>query len=783
MLLCLALFCSEVLSEVQSGPCKTPVDFEVPVGVSTTRCCRRRKSRTFGGAPTTSGVRAASYARFSSDMQRDESIADQQRKCREKAKTNGHTILRELEFSDEAISGTKRQRDGLNAMLAAAEAGEIDVLYFHSLSRLSRESVITLPLLKQLVYNCGVRVVSTSEGIDSNDTAWELIAHIMSIVHEQYLRDLAENVLRGQEGTVLAGFSVGDHYFGYSSQPIPESKQGRRGRNSKPRKMYIIDLSTAAWVARIFHWFVRERQSLRWIARELNRLGAPKDHRSTTKTWRHQYLPRLLRNRKYVGWWSWGEKKNVRDPLTGKIRQKDRAPGECDKWLRHLPHLQLIDDQTFAESQRLLELNEKTRGNSRKRKGQFRGSKTGSRHPSHLLSQLIRCGECECTFHVGGTGGKYLFCPGYAAGTCSCRTQLRRDRAERMIIDEIGRRILVDPSWRSQVLEETVKAWKAQEATIPTELSAARRNLADVEKKIVNLVDRIEGGRGGPELDERLAQRRVEKRTLTDRIQRLEHADLDRRPQPTESWVNDQLGNLGGMLVERTPAAAYALRSLVGGAIVVTEVRRPGCKRHFLQGRFTINCNSVVRQLVGATDGSQAPSKPAPRDDCEEIVIDFREPLQIESLSEKVKELYDQGMMMALIAERLGCSRSRATAALKFWFESRDLVMPDGRTRRGELKQKHIEPPLYQRISEQVIELFRVDTLLQDIADTLKVDRNTVTAAIRWWHEQRGIPVPDGRTRRKELQQKTSSKPNQPSAEAQAGASEDTSPSNTDEVA
>lgn len=168
---------------------------------------------------------AGSYARFSSNQQSEKSIADQQRECREMAVRKGHRISPEIEFSDYAVSGTKRHRAGLDAMLAAAEAGEIKVLYFHSLSRLSRESVITLPLLKHLVFNCGVRIISCTEGIDSNDTAWELIAHIMSIVHEQYLKDLAANVLRGQAGTVLSGQCVGDYCFGYTSEPIPGSEQ------------------------------------------------------------------------------------------------------------------------------------------------------------------------------------------------------------------------------------------------------------------------------------------------------------------------------------------------------------------------------------------------------------------------------------------------------------------------------------------------------------------------------------------------------------------------------
>src|SRR5581483_5336440 len=34
------------------------------------------------------------------------------------------------------------------------------------------------------------------------------------------------------------------------------------------------------------------------------------------------------------------------------------------------------------------------------------------------------------------------------------------------------------------------------------------------------------------------------------------------------------------------------------------------------------------------------------------------------------------------------------------------------------------------------------------IAAALRLDRNTVTAAWRFWHESRGLPVPDGRATR-----------------------------------
>jgi transposase len=325
-----------------------------------------------------------------------------------------------------------------------------------------------------------------------------------------------------------------------------------------------------------------------------------------------------------------------------------------------------------------------------------------------------------------------------------------------MILGEIGRRILANPSWRQLVFEKTLEAWNAQEATIPSELTAARRRLAEVEQRIANLIDCIEGGQSGPELDNRLAQRRAEKRDAGERVNRLEGAEQARPPEPSETWVDEQLRNLGEVLAQGTPAAAHALRDLVGGEVVVTEVRQPRRARHYLQGRFTITSRAIVERLVRPAEGPGERVTPACDDFFEEFTIDFREPPQIEALSERAKELYDQGLMNAQIAKRLGCSRSRLTALLKFWFESRGLEMPDGRVRRASLKRKHVAPPLYQRIADEVMVLYRQQMLLQEIAARLGVDRNTITAAIRWWHESRGQEIPDGRTRRKDLDHKTS---------------------------
>ena len=349
-------------------------------------------------------------------------------------------------------------------MLAAAEAGQFPGLYFHNLSRLARESVISMPMLKKLVYVHKVRVISVTEGIDSDRDGWDMMATIFSVLHERYIKDLSDNVFRGQEGTVLAGWCVGDYCFGYTSVPIPGSEQGRKGRNAKPRMTYLVDDQTAPWVIRIFHWFVAEKRSLRWITRELNRLGAPKDHRATTKHWHHQQVADLLERKKYVGLWPWRQKKNVRNPLTGQVSQEDRPEEDCDKWTRSFPHLRIISDDTWEAAQARLAGNRRAQETRRGPDGRLAGSQSGNGvlHPRQLLSGLLRCEACGATFHVAGAGGKYFCCPNWAKGVCGCKTQVRRDRAERMILEAVGQRMLSNPTWLQAGFEETLAAWKAR---------------------------------------------------------------------------------------------------------------------------------------------------------------------------------------------------------------------------------------------------------------------------------------------------------------------------------
>jgi hypothetical protein len=699
----------------------------------------------------------ASYSRYSSDNQRDATIETQQRQCREAGQRNGHVIRPELEFFDKAVSGTKLHREGLDAQMKAAEEGKFQVLYFYNLSRLARESVISMPMLKKLVYVYGVRIISVTEGIDSARDGWDLIASFCSLMHEQHIKILRVNVFSGQETALLANFSVGDYCFGYASVSVPGSESARRGRNSKPRMAYIIDEQTAIWVIRIFSWFVHDKRSVRWITRELNRLGAPKDHRSSTPHWHHQQVTQLLKNSKYIGVWPWGRKKNVRNPLTGDVRQEERPYEESKQWTRKFEHLRIISDADFEAAQKLLEANERRTESRRRPDGRLGGSQSGNARtqPRHLLSRLLQCGPCGSPFQVAGNFGKYLGCPKYGRGLCQCKTKVRRELAERLILRAVSERILADVAWKDCVRQELHNAWKVQQEKGPSEIQAAEKAVDEARCKVGRLLDSIENGVAGADIKERLAERRKDLEELEQTLRELQSQQVQPTDEPSEEWMLQQIHMLHTVLSAGGPAAALALRELVGGAITVTEVRLPGRKRCNLQARFLISTGQALRSLASANNVKHGAPMRGMNGCTDEIVLNFVEPDPCEALAPEAKRLFDMGLKYTEIATHLKCSRNQVTKALAIWYRKNGQEPPDGRSCRKRLDVM----TRAKELAEPAKALLDQDLLMQDIANRLDCDRDTVTKAIQHWYRSRGLEPPDGRARRKSLERKVSDPP------------------------
>src|SRR5881394_2940665 len=104
---------------------------------------------------------AVIYARFSSDLQRDQSIDDQVTLCEQIAKREGDKVVQV--FNDRAKSGASMfERDGLLSLMQAAKRRSFDAVISESLDRLSRDQEDLAGIFKRLKFG-EIRLI-TNEG-------------------------------------------------------------------------------------------------------------------------------------------------------------------------------------------------------------------------------------------------------------------------------------------------------------------------------------------------------------------------------------------------------------------------------------------------------------------------------------------------------------------------------------------------------------------------------------------------------------------------------------------
>src|SRR5260221_5313735 len=99
-----------------------------------TRLCGRAQGPGHKGIGL---MRAAIYARYSTDLQRDASIGDQVRLCTARIASEGWALTGT--YTDSAISGAIRMRPGYQRLLEDARAGAFDIVISEALDRLSRD--------------------------------------------------------------------------------------------------------------------------------------------------------------------------------------------------------------------------------------------------------------------------------------------------------------------------------------------------------------------------------------------------------------------------------------------------------------------------------------------------------------------------------------------------------------------------------------------------------------------------------------------------------------------
>jgi len=147
-------------------------------------------------------TRVALYARYSSDSQREASIEDQFRVCREQAKRDNWKVV--AAYKDAGISGASMiLRPGIQTLLQDAQRGQFDMVLAEALDRISRDQADVATLFKHLRF-AGVPIVTLAEGEIS-----ELHVGLKGTMNALLLKDLAAKTHRGLRGSVERGKAGG----------------------------------------------------------------------------------------------------------------------------------------------------------------------------------------------------------------------------------------------------------------------------------------------------------------------------------------------------------------------------------------------------------------------------------------------------------------------------------------------------------------------------------------------------------------------------------------------
>ncbi len=275
-------------------------------------------------------MRAAIYARYSTELQSGASIPDQFRVCDRVATAQGLEVARR--FADAGISGGTVSRPEYQAMLTAARAGEFSVIVAEDVSRLWRNRAEYGARSAELE-DLGCHLV-TAAGDDTRRDGY-MVLTIKSAMAEAYRKDVSYRTRRGLEGRALAGQSTGGRVYGYRT--VRGSAPGACGAQ--------IDPEEARWVRGIFEQ-AATGLSLAAIASWLALQGV--NSPSGARIWSRATLARILGNRRYLGEVTWGARLMAGGARDSKRKHRVTRP-EGPLVQRKDEVLRIVADDLFAK--------------------------------------------------------------------------------------------------------------------------------------------------------------------------------------------------------------------------------------------------------------------------------------------------------------------------------------------------------------------------------------------------------------------------------------------------
>jgi site-specific DNA recombinase len=226
-------------------------------------------------------MRAAVYSRISLDRTGESISPERQEKlCRQLAEVRGWEVVAKP-FRDIDKSGWKKgvQREGFDAMVEGARAGQFDVLMAYSLSRFGRQTIQLLGFAQEM-RDRSVALATVTDNIDTSSAMGNLFFTILAAMAQMESEQISERVrsahlVAAQEGKPGTG---GHRCYGYT----------RDGEVIEEERGHILQAVKD----------LKSGTTLRQTTRNLNEAGS---RTSTGAEWQSRSLTNLLRNPRLRG--------------------------------------------------------------------------------------------------------------------------------------------------------------------------------------------------------------------------------------------------------------------------------------------------------------------------------------------------------------------------------------------------------------------------------------------------------------------------------------------------
>lgn len=307
------------------------------------------------------------YGRLSNDDDvRMNSLENQLEIVRAFASEKGHRIVGES--FDDNVSGMRFDRKGLNQVTQAVDAGKIDAVIVKDLSRLGRHQMQTALFIDYL-RQCGVAVISVTEGLDTMDDGHDLIIGVRQLMNDFYAKDIGNKIRHGYREKQKDGIVI-KAPFGYW-----------KDRNTGRIRLH----PEASVTVQIIYGLYIEGLGQKEITRRLNAMQrkTPKqihDERcgkadGKVYRWTYQSVRNVLAEESYTGLLV-----NHQTETHGRTV----TPVPEDEQYRHEDFYPVIvDREEWEQVQALLKANTRP----------YHGNTA-----SHRYAGLLACGDCGSTF-------------------------------------------------------------------------------------------------------------------------------------------------------------------------------------------------------------------------------------------------------------------------------------------------------------------------------------------------------------------------------------------------